>query len=136
MTLQLIIIVVTAVAYMLSAATPINVGVKWLSNISFIVGAFLVVYLLIVGPTVSQINAFTQGIGDYIGELIPMSFTMNAFNQDTAFLSNPAGTLFLFATWIAWAPYVGVFVARVSRGRTIREFVIGVLVAPSLANAL
>jgi glycine betaine transporter len=59
---------------------------------------------------------------------------MNSFDQDTAFLG--AWTLFLFATWIAWAPYVGVFVARVSRGRTIREFVIGVLVAPSLANML
>ena len=134
--LQLIIIGVTTVAFMLSASTPINKGVNYLSQASIYLAGILLLYFIVLGPTVVQINAFTQGIGDYIGELIPMSFTMNAFNQDTAFLSNPAGTLFLFATWIAWAPYVGVFVARVSRGRTIREFVIGVLVAPSLANAL
>src|SRR5918998_1692754 len=134
--LQLIIIGVTTVAFMLSASTPINKGVNYLSQASIYLAGILLLYFIVLGPTVVQINALTQGIGDYIGELIPMSFTMNAFNQDTAFLSNPAGTLFLFATWIAWAPYVGVFVARVSRGRTIREFVIGVLVAPSLANAL
>jgi glycine betaine transporter len=121
---------------MLSASTPIDKGVNYLSQASIYLAAVLLLFFVVVGPTVVQINALTQGIGDYIGGLIPMSFRMNAFNQDTAFLSNPAGTLFLFATWVAWAPYVGVFVARVSRGRTIREFVIGVLVAPSLANAL
>ncbi len=133
---QLIIIGVTTVAFMLSASTAINQGVKWLSNASMVLAGAMLLLFLVLGPTVVQINAFTQGIGDYLGEIIPMSFTMNAFDQDTAFLSSPAGTLFLFATWIAWAPYVGVFVARVSRGRTIREFVVGVLVAPSLANAL
>ena len=93
LTLQLIIIVVTAVAYMLSAATPINVGVKWLSNISFIVGGFLVVYLLIVGPTVSQINAFTQGIGDYLQNLLHMSLNVNVFNRTPIFsASSPAST--------------------------------------------
>ncbi|HLL56607.1 MAG TPA: BCCT family transporter [Rubrobacteraceae bacterium] len=133
---QLIIIGITTIAFMLSASTPIDKGVNYLSQASIYMAATLLLFIILVGPTVVQLNAFTQGIGDYLGQLIPMSFTMNAFNQDTAFLSSPAGTLFLFATWIAWAPYVGVFVARVSRGRTIREFVIGVLVAPSLANAL
>jgi glycine betaine transporter len=122
------------VAYMLSASTPINKGVNFLSQASIYLAALLLLFFIIVGPTIVQINAFTQGVGDYVGQLIPMSFRMNSFDQDTAFLG--AWTLFLFATWIAWAPYVGVFVARVSRGRTIREFVIGVLVAPSLANML
>ncbi len=131
---QLLIIGVTTIAYMLSASTPINKGVNFLSQASIYMAAILLLFFVVVGPTVVQINAFTQGIGDYLGELIPMSFRMNAFNQDTAFLGT--WTLFLFATWIAWAPYVGVFVARVSRGRTIREFIVGVLVAPSLANFL
>jgi glycine betaine transporter len=131
---QLVIIGFTMVAYMLSASTPINKGVNFLSQASIYLAALLLLFFIIVGPTIVQINAFTQGVGDYVGQLIPMSFRMNSFDQDTAFLG--AWTLFLFATWIAWAPYVGVFVARVSRGRTIREFVIGVLVAPSLANML
>ncbi|CAN5246539.1 glycine betaine transporter OpuD [soil metagenome] len=131
--LQLIIISVTIVAYMLSASTPIDKGVKWLSNISFMVGAFLVVYFIAVGPAVTQVNAFTQGIGDYLGGLIPMSFRVNSFNQDTSFLGNY--TTFYWAWWVTWAPYVGVFAARISRGRTIREFVGGMLIAPSLITA-
>ena len=133
LTLQLIIIVVTAVAYMLSAATPIEVGVKWLSNISFIVGAFLVVYLLVVGPTVIQINAFTQGLGDYVQNLLHMSLNVNAFNQDTDFLGKFTG--FYWGWWITWAPFVGVFAARISRGRTIREFILGMLIVPTLICA-
>jgi glycine betaine transporter len=131
--LQLIIIAVTAVAYMLSAATPINVGVKWLSNISFIVGGFLVVYFLVVGPTVTQINAFTQGIGDYLQNLLHMSLNVNAFNQDTDFLGK--FTSFYWGWWITWAPYVGVFAARISRGRTVREFILGMLILPTLICA-
>ncbi len=131
--LQLIIIGVTIVAYMLSASTPLDKGVKWLSNISFIVGASLVVYFIVVGPAVIQVNAFTQGIGDYLGGLIPTSFRVNAFNQDTSFLGNY--TTFYWAWWVTWAPYVGVFAARISRGRTIREFVGGMLIVPSLITA-
>lgn len=130
LSLQLIIIGVTAIAYMLSAATPLNKGVKWLSNISMVLGGFLAIYFLVVGPSILQINAFVQGIGDYLGNLIPMSLTMGAFGQDTEFLSK--FTAFYWGWWIAWAPFVGVFAARISRGRTIREFVVGVLIAPSL----
>ncbi len=132
--LQMLIIGVTTIAFLLSASTPVNKGVNYLSQASIYIAAVLLLFFLIVGPTVLQVNAFTQGIGDYLGNLIPMSFRMNAFAQDTPFLGT--FTLFLFATWIAWAPYVGAFVARVSRGRTIREFIVGVLVAPSLANFL
>jgi glycine betaine transporter len=129
---QLLIIGVTTVAYLLSASTPIEKGVRWLSNVSMIVGGLLALYFLFVGPTVTQLNAFTQGIGDYLGEIIPMSFTMNAFNQDTPFLEK--FTLFYWGWWVTWAPYVGVFAARISRGRTVREFVLGMLIVPSVIN--
>ncbi len=108
----MIIIAVTAVAYMLSAATPLEKGVKWLSNISMIVGALLAIYFLVAGPTILIINAFVQGIGDYLGALIPMSFTMGAFGQDTEFLSK--FTAFYWGWWVAWAPFVGIFAARIS----------------------
>ena len=69
-------------------------------------------------------------MGDYLGNLVPMSLRVNAFNQDTAFLGQ--WTAFYWAWWVTWAPYVGVFAARISRGRTIREFVAGMLIAPTL----
>ncbi len=132
--LQLIIIAVTAAGYMISASTPIEKGVNRLSQASIYVAAVVLLFFLIVGPTVTQINAFTQGTGDYMGDLIPMSFRLNAFGEDTPWLGE--WTIFFFATWIAWAPYVGAFIARISRGRTIREFILGVLIAPSLVSFL
>lgn len=132
LSLQVIIVLITMVAYMISAATPVNKGVKWLSNISMVVGAFLAVYFLLVGPTITSINAFMQGTGDYIQNIIQMSFNVNAFNEDTDFLGK--FTSFYWAWWVAWAAYVGVFAARISRGRTIREFVLGILIVPSLIN--
>ncbi len=130
--LQVIIVLVTMVGYMLSAATPINKGVKWLSNISMVVGACLAIYLLFVGPTITSINSFMQGAGDYVQNIVHMSFNVNSFNQDTDFLGK--FTSFYWAWWIAWAAFVGVFAARISRGRTIREFVLGILIVPSLIN--
>lgn len=132
--LQLAIIAITAIAYMLSASTPINKGVNFLSQTSIYLAAVLVLYFLIVGPTLLQLNAFTQGLGGYLANVVPMSFNLSAFDPQSAWLGN--WTIFFWATWIAWAPYVGVFIARISRGRTIREFVLGVLLAPSLFSML
>ena len=123
------IIVVTAAAYMLSASTPVERGVQTLSNLSMFLAFFLLVYFFIVGSALLSLNTFTQGLGIYLINLIPMSLRMNAFNPDP-WLGD--WTIFFWATWIAWAPYVGAFIARISRGRTIRQFVVGVLVAPSL----
>lgn len=131
--LQMGIIAVTAVAYMLSASTPIEKGVNFLSQSSMVMAVILLVYFLVVGPTLLQLNAFTESIGLFLADLIPMSFRMNAFDRDQ-WLGE--WTIFFWATWIAWAPYVGAFIARISRGRTIREFVIGVLLAPSLFTML
>ena len=126
---QMIIIAVTAAGYMLSASTPIEKGVNFLSQTSIVLAVVLLAYLVVVGPTILQLNAFTQGIGDYITGLVPMSLQMNAF-EPTPWLGT--WTIFFWATWVAWAPYVGAFIARISRGRTIREFLLGVMVAPSL----
>lgn len=126
---QIAIIAVTAVAYMLSASTPLERGIQTLSNVSMVLASFLLVYFLIVGPTLLAFNTFTQQTGVYLFQLIPMSVRTNAFNPDP-WLGD--WTIFFWATWIAWAPFVGAFIARISRGRTIREFVIGVLLAPSL----
>lgn len=130
---QLGIIGLTAAAYMLSAATPVDRGIRGLSNLSMVVAVMLLGYFLVVGPTVLELNAMTQGLGDYASGLVAMSLRTSAFD--------PSGwlgewTLFFWATWIAWAPYVGAFIARISRGRTIREFVVGVLLAPTVFSVV
>nr|MDQ3958602.1 BCCT family transporter [Actinomycetota bacterium] len=128
---QIVIIAVTTVVFIASAVTGIQRGIKWLSQASLVVAGLLLLFVLVTGPTLTQLNAFTQLTGGYLGDLIPMSFRLNAFAKD-----DWAGqwTLFYWATWISWAPYVGSFIARVSRGRTIREFVAAVLIVPSLLS--
>ena len=133
--LQLAIIAVTGVAYMLSASTPVEKGVNFLSQASIYLAFFLVVYFMVVGPTLLQLNAATQGMGNYLANIVPQSFYLSAYRPDeSAWLGS--WTIFFWATWICWAPYVGAFIARISRGRTIREFIVGVLVAPSLFSVL
>ena len=127
--LQLVIIAVTAVAYMLSASTPVEKGVNLLSQASIVLAVFLVAYFFVVGPTILQLNAFTQETGSYLANIVPLSSTWAPSTRGSR--GSGSWTIFFWATWIAWAPYVGVFIARISRGRTIREFVVGVLLAPS-----
>src|SRR5918995_6428463 len=133
--LQLIIIAITAVAYMLSASTPINKRVNILSQTSMYIAFALLVYFIIVGPTLLQLNSFMQETGVYLANLVPQSFNMAAFEpQEATWLAD--WTIFFWATWIAWAPYVGVFIARISKGRTIREFILGVMIAPRIFSMI
>ncbi|UOQ46947.1 BCCT family transporter [Gracilibacillus caseinilyticus] len=133
--LQLIIIAVVTVLYMLSALTGLNKGIKILSTTNIVIAILLMFFLLFTGPTNFIMNFFTTTLGSYISNLPEMSFRMAPFNQDNAdWLEN--WTIFYWAWWIAWAPFVGMFIARVSRGRTVREFVVGVLLVPTIFGAL
>jgi glycine betaine transporter len=87
-----------------------------------------VIFLLVVGPTVFQLETLVESIGGYLTTIVPASFRTGAFG-DEAWLSS--WTIFYWAWWISWAPFVGTFIARISRGRTVREFVVGVLLVPS-----
>jgi glycine betaine transporter len=131
--MELAIIGFTAVAYLLSASTPLESGIQVLSNLSMALALLFLGYFIVVGPTVLEMSALTQGIGEYGWRLLPMSLRTNAFDPDP-WLGE--WTVFFWATWIAWAPYVGAFIARISRGRTIRQFVVGVLLTPSLFTML
>jgi len=134
-TVLLIIIAVTAVAYMLSASTPLDKGINFLSQASMYLAFLLLVYFMVVGPTLLEFNSFTQGIGTYLANIIPRSLNLSAFDpKQQAWLGS--WTIFFWATWIAWGPYVGAFIARISKGRTIREFIVGVLVGPSLFSMI
>jgi glycine betaine transporter len=127
------IIVVVTVLFMLSAITGLDKGIKILSNCNLSLAGILMILGLIIGPTMMIINAFTNGIGMYLQDIIRDSMNVEAFG-DNSFVKG--WTVFYWAWWIAWAPFVGVFIARISKGRTIREFVTGVLLVPALGSFL
>jgi glycine betaine transporter len=114
---QLLVIGVTTVAFMISASTAINKGINYLSQISMYVAAVLLAFFLVMGPTATQLGALTQGIGDYLGGIVPMSMRIESFDPENTWLGS--WTVFYWSWWIAWCPYVGLFIARISRGRTI-----------------
>ncbi|WNF35642.1 BCCT family transporter [Bacillaceae bacterium IKA-2] len=131
---QLIIIVIITILYMLSALTGLNRGIRILSKANVYLAVALMLFVLFLGPTTYIMGAFTQTLGNYFQNIISMSFRMDPFDSESNWVQG--WTIFYWAWWISWAPFVGTFIARVSRGRTIREFVIGVLAVPTLFSAL
>lgn len=130
---QLIIIGVIAVLYIGTAVSGIDKGIKMLGDINLTLAFSLMVLVILVGPTLAIINSFTNGLGQYINGFIANSLHVEAFG-DNSWLN--AWTIFYWAWWIAWAPFVGTFIARISRGRTVREFIGGVIAAPALISVL
>src|ERR687897_814046 len=129
--LAIVVIAILTLAFILSAISGVHRGKKWIANTNMVLAVLQVVFVFVVGPTVFILNSFTESLGDYLFNLIPMSFRAGAFS-DPDFIST--WTVFYWAWWIAWAPFVGTFIARISRGRTIREFVFGVILAPSVVS--
>lgn len=127
---QVGIIVVTAAMFIASALSGVEKGVKILSNINMVVAALLALAVFLLGPTVAIIDTFTNTLGSYASEFVRMSLRATPF-RDSSWVGN--WTIFYWAWWISWSPFVGLFIARVSRGRTIREFILGTVLAPSLA---
>ena len=127
----IVIIAVMTVLFILSAVSGVHRGIQWLSNVNMVLAVVLVLFLLVVGPTIFILNTFTESIGGYLSNLVPMSFRTAAFS-DAEWLAT--WTIFYWAWWISWTPFVGTFIARISKGRTIREFVLGVLVVPSVVT--
>ncbi len=133
-TLQIIIILIVTVLFLLSAMTGLNKGIKYLSNTNIVLAIVLMFFVLFVGPTNFIMDLFTTTLGSYLQNLPSMSFRMTPFDTNSTWVQD--WTIFYWAWWIAWAPFVGTFIARVSRGRTVREFTIGVLVVPTIFGAL
>ncbi|QBR92820.1 BCCT family transporter [Nocardioides euryhalodurans] len=132
-TLAVIVIAVLTGCFVLSAVSGVERGIKYLSNANAIAAALLAFFLFVVGPTVFILSTFTQSMGAYLTQLPAMSFTTGVFEeQASSWLSG--WTIFYWAWWISWTPFVGMFIARISKGRTIREFVIYVVLVPSLVS--
>jgi glycine betaine transporter len=129
--LAIVVIAILTAAFILSAISGVHRGIQWIANTNMVLAVFLLVFVFLVGPTVFILNTFTESLGGYLANLIPMSFRTAAFS-DGEFVTG--WTIFYWAWWISWAPFVGVFIARISRGRTIREFVLGVILAPSVVS--
>jgi glycine betaine transporter len=125
---RILVIVVITLLFMISAITGVDKGIKYLSNVNISLAGIIMLICLIVGPTVLIINNLTNSFGMYMSNLVRDSFKIG---QEPWY---GWWTIFYWAWWIAWAPFVATFIARISRGRTIREFVGGVLFAPTLAS--
>ncbi|MFI9742351.1 BCCT family transporter [Streptomyces sp. NPDC052494] len=130
---QLIIIVSLSAAFVLSAFSGLHKGVKWLSTLNIVLAGCLMLFVFLIGPTVYILDTIPASVGGYLHQLLPMASRTGAFT-DRAWLG--AWTIFYWAWWLSWAPFVGTFIARISRGRTIREFLMGVLLVPSGATVV
>lgn len=127
---QVGIIVVTTALFLASAVTGVTRGIKWLSSINLVIAALLALAVFVLGPTVAIIDTFTTTLGAYASEFVRMSLRMTPF-RDSGWVGG--WTVFYWAWWVSWSPFVGLFIARVSRGRSIREFILGTVLAPTLA---
>ncbi len=132
---QLIIIIVATVLFMASALSGLDKGVKTLSNLNMFLAVALMIVALIMGSSVKMMNTFTETLGLYLQDLLRMSTRTGAGNVAQQEWIN-SWTVFYWSWWLAWSPFVGVFIARISKGRTIREFVGYVLLVPSIFSFL
>ncbi|WP_297597232.1 BCCT family transporter [uncultured Cetobacterium sp.] len=130
-TTQIIIIAIVTVIFIYSALSSLDKGIKILSNLNIFISFLLLLIVIIFGPTISIFNVFSESLGNYLNNFLKISLRTNSFGDKT-WLSS--WTIFYWSNWVAWTPFVGTFIARISKGRTIREFIIGVVVIPSLVS--
>ncbi|MFP4648771.1 MAG: BCCT family transporter [Halorhodospira sp.] len=129
---QLLIVTVVTLIAVGSVISGVGRGVKILSQLNLILSVVILAFFLIFGPTLYLLSSFVQGLGDYLQNVIYLSFWTDASGAREAEDWQLSWTAFYWGWWIAWAPFVGMFIARISRGRTIREFIGGVLLVPTL----
>ncbi len=109
---------------------------KILSNFNLLLAAALLLFILVVGPTQYLLRDFVQSIGAYLQDLVGLSFTVSAQQGAAGEAWQAAWTTFYWGWWMSWAPFVGIFIARISKGRTVRQFVFGVLLVPTALTML
>src|SRR5690625_581306 len=132
----LLIILIAGITFLalVSVVSGLGRGIKWLSNINISLAGILLISVLLLGPTLFLIQNLVESFGSYLSNVASMSFDVQAFTGEEGQDWSSAWTLFYWGWWISWAPFVGVFIARISRGRTVREFIAGVLLVPSIVG--
>lgn len=130
---QIIIMTGITTLAVVSVATGLDKGVRRLSEANMILAVILLLLIFVLGPTVFLLQAYLQNIGDYLADIVHNTFNLFAYKK-----TNWIGgwTIFYWGWWLAWAPFVGIFIARISRGRTIREFILGVMLIPTVFTLL
>ena len=123
----LLIVFITGVAT-ISVVSGLDAGIRRLSELNLLLAVILLSFILVAGPTATLLSALMQNIGGYLSSMVEMTFNLYAY-EPIEWMGD--WTLFYWAWWISWSPFVGIFIARISRGRTIREFIIGVLLVPA-----
>jgi len=131
--IQIIIIAAITLIATISVVSGIERGIQWLSKTNMVLAALLLLFVLLTGPMLYLIELFVNSIGVYFQNLIRLSFWID-LRPESEWQSN--WTLFYWSWWISWSPFVGIFIARISKGRTIREFIIGVLLVPTTITFL
>lgn len=127
---QVVLIIFITGCATISVVSGLNAGIKRLSELNMLLAAFLLLFVILLGPTLLFFNSFVQNIGLYMSTIVERSFHLNAYSGNQDWMAS--WTLFYWGWWISWSPFVGIFIARISRGRTIREFILGVLLVPSV----
>ncbi len=128
------VIAVLTIAFVASAVSGVAKGIQWLSNINMVLAFVLAVFVFLVGPTVLILNLVPGAIGDYAREFAEMSGRTGTTGGEEMRSWLGGWTIFYWAWWISWTPFVGMFIARISRGRSIRQFVAGVILVPSVVS--
>jgi choline/glycine/proline betaine transport protein len=126
---QLVLIAVITAMATISVIAGLDAGIRRLSEWNLYLAIALMLFVFLAGPTMFLISAYVQNIGDYLDQLATLTFNVDAYG-DGVWVND--WTLFYWGWWISWSPFVGMFIARISRGRTIREFIFGVLIGPTL----
>ncbi|WP_314214343.1 BCCT family transporter [Pseudarthrobacter equi] len=119
-----------------SVVSGVGKGMKWLSNTNLVLAGLLMLVVLFTGPTLFLLREFVQSIGNYLQNVIGLTFNTLAFSGAEGEAWQAAWTTFYWGWWISWAPFVGIFIARISKGRTVRQFVAGVLLVPTAMGFL
>ncbi len=132
-TVQVILVIFTTLLATISVILGLDVGIKRLSEINIGLAVLLLIGILCIGPTVLLLQTFVQNTGNYLSDIVSKTFNLYAY-KPTDWIGG--WTIFYWGWWLSWAPFVGLFIARISRGRTIREFVIGAMLGPTLFTLL
>lgn len=133
-TVLVLIIVVLTICFIFSAVSGVEKGIQWLSNTNMVLAFVLAAFVFVAGPTIFILNLVPTSLGTYMQHLMEYSARTNAQGEPGMKDWLSGWTIFYWAWWVSWTPFVGMFIARISRGRTIREFVTGVLLVPSTVS--
>ena len=131
-----VIVAILTSCFVASAVSGISRGIQWLSNINMVLAVILALIVFVAGPTMFILNLIPSAVGDYARDLAEMSSRTEAVGDEALRTWMSGWTIFYWAWWVSWTPFVGMFIARISRGRTIRQFVTGVLLVPSVVSVI